>query len=119
MSCNIVNESCNLINRVNYGVQFQTTSTKGVVFYVADKHDVDFVGIYINKGRVSAAFNCGGGVARATSAKTYDDGQWHNVSEIKSNGCSANSLCGILSLWELFACPRSVDTCCQNLNPQD
>lgn len=72
------------LDRAEYSVEFKTTSSKGVIFYVANKEHVDFVGIYINKGLVSAAFNCGGGVARATLTNAYNDGQWHTVSESNS-----------------------------------
>lgn len=68
------------MDRAGYSFDFKTTSKRGIIFYVANRQHVDFVGIYINGGYVSAAFNCGGGIARITSDVMYDDGDWHTVS---------------------------------------
>ena len=46
---------------------------------MATKTKVDFVALYMKDGQVVYAFNCGSGVARIESDRTYNDGNWYKV----------------------------------------
>jgi len=47
--------------------------------YMSNVQHVDFIALYLKDGRLSFAFNCGSGVARAMTMFTYNDDLWHTV----------------------------------------
>jgi len=61
-------------------VDLRTSVSDGVIFYMANNQHVDFIALYLKDGRLSFAFNCGSGVARATTDFHYNDDIWHTVS---------------------------------------
>jgi laminin alpha 3/5 len=63
----------------NFSLEFKTTESDGVLFYVADNKQVDFIALYMKEGKLVFSFNCGSGPAVLTSANTFNDGQWHSV----------------------------------------
>jgi len=70
------------VARTEFSVELKTTSSDAVILYMSDSLDVDFIALYLTDGKLSFAFNCGSGVARATSAFTYNDNHWHTVSAL-------------------------------------
>ena len=68
-----------LIFRANFSLEFKTNSEEGILFYIANERQVDFVSLYLKDGQLNFAFNCGSGIARMTSAELYSDGEWHMV----------------------------------------
>jgi len=65
--------------RSEFSIDLKTSASDGVVFYMANHQHVDFIALYLKDGQISFAFNCGSGVARATTAFTYNDELWHTV----------------------------------------
>ena len=61
-------------------MEFKTIVPDGLLFYVADDRQVDFIAVYLEEGKLKHSFNCGSGAARLVSTGTYNDGQWHRVS---------------------------------------
>jgi len=66
-------------DRAEFSVELKTLSSDGVVFYMSNSQHVDFISLYLKDGRLNYAFNCGSGVALATSTFTYNDNLWHTV----------------------------------------
>jgi len=71
---------CVCVCRTQFSVELKTTASDGVVLYMSNNIHVDYIALYLKDGKLSFAFNCGSGVARATTDFTYNDGQWHTVS---------------------------------------
>ena len=46
---------------------------------MANEQHVDFIAVYLKDGKISFAFNCGSGMAQATTTLTYNDNFWHTV----------------------------------------
>ena len=91
--------------RSEFSIEFKTSHRNGIIFYVANSRNVDFIALYMKNGRVSNrlfhisfsnlsklahfkmmviiflqiiyGFNCGSGTAFIQSNRRYDDGQWH------------------------------------------
>jgi len=72
-------------SRSEFSVDFKTTTSNGVIFYVAGDKHTDFTSLYLNNGRVTLAFNCGSGTARAITTRSYNDGSWHKATFVRSN----------------------------------
>ncbi|KAK6179097.1 hypothetical protein SNE40_011531 [Patella caerulea] len=65
--------------RSKFYLEFKTEAQNGVLFYVADKKQLDHISLSMLNGVVVYTFNCGSGSAVIRSAKKYNDGQWHQV----------------------------------------
>ena len=65
--------------RGGFSIEFKTEEEDGMIMYMANERQVDFIALYMQGGRIVFMFNCGSGPARLTSAGTFNDGQWHTV----------------------------------------
>lgn len=85
----IDNCTCSLLHNMNvyiargeFSIDFKTDAKDGMILYMANERQVDFIALYMQAGRIVYMFNCGSGPARLTSAGTFNDGRWHTVSLI-------------------------------------
>ena len=67
------------ICRGGFSIDFKTTAEDGMIVYMANERQIDFIALYMRAGRIVYMFNCGGGPARLTSAGAFNDGEWHTV----------------------------------------
>ncbi|XP_077991288.1 laminin subunit alpha-5-like [Glandiceps talaboti] len=65
--------------RSEYTVDIKTTATQGLIFYMADDRQVDFISLYLLDSRIVYAFNCGSGTLTLITEDRYNDGKWHSV----------------------------------------
>ncbi|XP_058121122.1 laminin subunit alpha [Anopheles ziemanni] len=65
--------------RYDYSLSFKTSSSEGVLFYVADARHTDFIALDLRDGRVHHAFKCGTASYEMLSKERYDDNRWHTV----------------------------------------
>lgn len=63
----------------HFEFKIKPDSHDGLIYYISSHDHVDFVGIYMNAGFIKVAFNCGGGIARMSTLKRYNDGRWHSL----------------------------------------
>lgn len=75
-------------NSYEISLRFRTNDADGVLFYVEDSKNVDFIALYMQNGHVFHVFKCGSGVANITSKFAYNNDKWHTVSftRTKSKG---------------------------------
>jgi laminin alpha 3/5 len=66
-------------SRSEFSLDFKSTNPNGVMFYVADARQKDFISVYLRGGKVVYGFNCGNDAVFIESTETYNDGQWHTV----------------------------------------
>lgn len=69
----------NLKSSSNITFSFKTGDKTGVIFYISDNDQIDFMASYMKDGKVVFAFNLGSGTLEVTSPNTYFDDQWHFV----------------------------------------
>ncbi|KAM4693682.1 laminin subunit alpha-4 [Discoglossus pictus] len=60
-------------------ISFKTNSSNGMIFYISDKEETDFMTLFIAHGRLTFMFNVGQNKLRIRSQNKYNDGLWHNV----------------------------------------
>ena len=65
--------------RGEFSLQMKTTASDGMILYMADDRQVDFVALYLKAGLLVYAFNCGSSPVVIRSGAGYNDGQWHSV----------------------------------------
>lgn len=63
----------------DFYLEFKTTSPDGLLFYAADPRHTDFVGLYMEGGKLVFKFRGGPGVVNITSNFEYHNGEWHTV----------------------------------------
>ena len=66
-----------LRKRSNFGIEFKTLERNGVIFYIADEKNSDFIALFVKNGKLVYGFNCGSGPAYIESNQNVDDDQWH------------------------------------------
>ena len=47
------NRKLNVKRRSEFSIEFKTTHRNGIIFYVANARNVDFIALYMKNGRVS------------------------------------------------------------------
>ncbi|TRY60964.1 hypothetical protein TCAL_05712 [Tigriopus californicus] len=64
--------------RGEFIIDFRTTQKDGVIFYVADETNRDFIALFMKGGKLIYAFNCGSGPVYIES-RPINDGAWHTA----------------------------------------
>ncbi|CAJ1077321.1 laminin subunit alpha-4 isoform X2 [Xyrichtys novacula] len=65
--------------RSHFSLSLRTHSSFGLIFYVSDAHEDNFMALYLAHGKLVYTFNVGDQRVRVRSEEKYDDGAWHNV----------------------------------------
>ncbi|XP_064216839.1 laminin subunit alpha-4 isoform X3 [Aotus nancymaae] len=71
-----------------FSIRLRTRSSHGMIFYVSDQEENDFMTLFLAHGRLVFMFNVGHKKLKIRSQEKYNDGQWHDVIFIreKSSG---------------------------------
>ena len=78
-----------LISSFNITLEFRTLYKKGLLLYVTNEEQSEFVAVQLKDGRVVTSYDDRGQTREIESQGSLDDGQWHRVSPfdycVKSN----------------------------------
>lgn len=71
-----------------FAIRLKTRSSHGMIFYVSDQEENDFMTLFLAHGRLVFMFNVGHKKLKIRSQEKYSDGLWHDVIFIreKSSG---------------------------------
>ncbi|XP_012660001.1 laminin subunit alpha-4 [Otolemur garnettii] len=71
-----------------FSIRLKTRSSHGMIFYVSDQEENDFMTLFLAHGRLVFMFNVGHKKLKIRSQEKYNDGSWHDVIFIreKSSG---------------------------------
>ncbi|VTJ58627.1 Hypothetical predicted protein [Marmota monax] len=71
-----------------FSISLKTRSSHGMIFYVSDQEENDFMTLFLAHGRLVFMFNVGHKKLKIRSQEKYNDGLWHDVIFIreKSSG---------------------------------
>uniref|UniRef100_A0A8C4LJ69 Laminin subunit alpha-4 n=1 Tax=Equus asinus asinus TaxID=83772 RepID=A0A8C4LJ69_EQUAS len=74
--------------RSQFSIRLKTRSSHGMIFYVSDQEENDFMTLFLAHGRLVFMFNVGHKKLKIRSQEKYNDGLWHDVIFIreKSSG---------------------------------
>ncbi|XP_051881021.1 laminin subunit alpha-4 [Pristis pectinata] len=66
-------------HRSHFSVNVRTQSSHGLIFYVANKNENQFMALFIARGYFIYTFSNGHSKLKIKSTEKYNDGIWHNV----------------------------------------
>lgn len=66
--------------RSQFSIRLKTRSSHGMIFYVSDQEENDFMTLFLAHGRLVFMFNVGHKKLKIRSQEKYNDGLWHDVS---------------------------------------
>ncbi|RXM29234.1 Laminin subunit alpha-4 [Acipenser ruthenus] len=65
--------------RSHFSLSLRTQSTHGLIFYVSNEEEDNFMALFLAHGRLVYMFNVGNHKLKIKSQEKYNDGSWHNV----------------------------------------
>uniref|UniRef100_A0A8C1LBG9 Laminin, alpha 4 n=1 Tax=Cyprinus carpio TaxID=7962 RepID=A0A8C1LBG9_CYPCA len=65
--------------RSHFSLSLKTRSAFGLIFYLADESEQNFMALFLTHGRLVFTFSSGQNQVRIQSKEKYSDGQWHDI----------------------------------------
>ncbi|XP_033875125.3 laminin subunit alpha-4-like [Acipenser ruthenus] len=65
--------------RSHFSLSLRTQSSHGLIFYVSNEEEDNFMALFLAHGRLVYMFNVGNHKLKIKSQEKYNDGSWHNV----------------------------------------
>ncbi|NXK62146.1 LAMA4 protein, partial [Sylvietta virens] len=88
--------------RAQFSISLKTHSSHGMIFYVSDQKETNFMALFVAHGRLIFMFNAGHQKIRIKSQEKYNDGLWHNVIFIRGKNIGRLIIDGLRVLEESF-----------------
>ncbi|NXE31955.1 LAMA4 protein, partial [Ptilorrhoa leucosticta] len=88
--------------RAQFSISLKTHSSHGMIFYVSDQKEINFMTLFVAHGRLIFMFNAGHQKIRIKSQEKYNDGLWHNVIFIRGKNTGRLIIDGLRVLEESF-----------------
>ncbi|XP_075001795.1 laminin subunit alpha-4 isoform X2 [Calonectris borealis] len=88
--------------RAQFSISLKTHSSHGMIFYVSDQKETNFMALFVAHGRLIFMFNAGPQKIRIKSQEKYNDGLWHNVIFIRGKNIGRLIIDGLRVLEEPF-----------------
>ncbi|XP_015714210.1 laminin subunit alpha-4 [Coturnix japonica] len=89
--------------RAQFSISLKTHSSHGMIFYVSDQKESNFMTLFVAHGRLVFMFNAGNQKIRIKSQEKYNDGLWHNVIFIRGKNIGRLIIDGLRVLEEPFS----------------
>ncbi|NXF90445.1 LAMA4 protein, partial [Eubucco bourcierii] len=89
--------------RAQFSINLKTHSSHGMIFYVSDEKETNFMALFVAHGRLIFMFNAGHQKIRIKSQEKYNDGLWHNVIFIRGRNIGRLIIDGLRVLEEPFS----------------
>ncbi|XP_009980957.1 PREDICTED: laminin subunit alpha-4 [Tauraco erythrolophus] len=89
--------------RAQFSISLKTHSSHGMIFYVSDQKETNFMALFVAHGRLIFMFNAGHQKIRIKSQEKYNDGLWHNVIFIRGKNIGRLIIDGLRVLEEPFS----------------
>ncbi|XP_051469051.1 laminin subunit alpha-4 isoform X2 [Apus apus] len=88
--------------RAQFSISLKTHSSHGMIFYVSDQKETNFMALFVAHGRLIFMFNAGHQKIRIKSQEKYNDGLWHNVIFMRGRNIGRLIIDGLRVLEEPF-----------------
>uniref|UniRef100_A0A8C3TYF0 Laminin subunit alpha-4 n=1 Tax=Catharus ustulatus TaxID=91951 RepID=A0A8C3TYF0_CATUS len=85
-----------------FSISLKTHSSHGMIFYISDQKETNFMALFVAHGRLIFMFNAGHQKIRIKSQEKYNDGLWHNVIFIRDKNIGRLIIDGLRVLEESF-----------------
>ncbi|NXF08523.1 LAMA4 protein, partial [Smithornis capensis] len=88
--------------RAEFSISLKTHSSHGMIFYISDQKETNFMALFVAHGRLVFMFNAGHQKIRIKSQEKYNDGLWHNVIFTRGKNIGRLIIDGLRVLEESF-----------------
>ncbi|NXG20283.1 LAMA4 protein, partial [Grallaria varia] len=88
--------------RAQFSISLKTHSSHGMIFYVSDQKETNFMALFVAHGRLIFMFNAGHQKIRIKSQEKYNDGLWHDVIFTRGKNIGRLIIDGLRVLEESF-----------------
>ncbi|NXP59249.1 LAMA4 protein, partial [Chloropsis cyanopogon] len=88
--------------RAQFSISLKTHSSHGMICYISDQKETNFMALFVAHGRLIFMFNAGHQKIRIKSQEKYNDGLWHNVIFIRGKNIGRLVIDGLRVLEESF-----------------
>ncbi|NXM80337.1 LAMA4 protein, partial [Oenanthe oenanthe] len=88
--------------RAQFSISLKTHSSHGMILYISDQKETNFMALFVAHGRLIFMFNAGHQKIRIKSQEKYNDGLWHNVIFIRDKNIGRLIIDGLRVLEEPF-----------------
>uniref|UniRef100_A0AAR2JA70 Laminin, alpha 4 n=1 Tax=Pygocentrus nattereri TaxID=42514 RepID=A0AAR2JA70_PYGNA len=85
---------------VSESIRERTRSSFGVLLYVSDESDDDFLSLFLSHGKLTFTLGSGQQELRLQTMDTYNDGQWHNIILVRDGNVGQLVVDGVLVVEE-------------------
>ncbi|KFV90165.1 Laminin subunit alpha-4, partial [Eurypyga helias] len=89
--------------RAQFSINLKTHSSDGMIFYISDQKETNFMALFVAHGQLIFMFNAGHQKIRIKSQEKYNDGLWHNVIFIRGKNIGRLTIDGLRVLEEPFS----------------
>ncbi|XP_073932346.1 laminin subunit alpha-4 isoform X2 [Castor canadensis] len=86
--------------KAQFSIRLKTRSSHGMIFYVSDQEENDFMTLFLAHGRLVFMFNIGHKKLKIRSQEKYNDGYWHDVIFIREKSSGRMIIDGLRVLEE-------------------
>uniref|UniRef100_A0AAR2M073 Laminin, alpha 4 n=1 Tax=Pygocentrus nattereri TaxID=42514 RepID=A0AAR2M073_PYGNA len=86
--------------RCHVSMSMRTRSSFGVLLYVSDESDDDFLSLFLSHGKLTFTLGSGQQELRLQTMDTYNDGQWHNIILVRDGNVGQLVVDGVLVVEE-------------------
>ncbi|XP_028902955.1 laminin subunit alpha-4 isoform X1 [Ornithorhynchus anatinus] len=93
--------------RSQFSLRLKTRSSHGMIFYVSDEEENDFMTLFVAHGRLVFVFNVGHRKVKLRSQEKYNDGLWHDVIFVRGVNSGRLTIDGLRVLEESVPVPAS------------
>ncbi|XP_072499169.1 laminin subunit alpha-4 isoform X2 [Notamacropus eugenii] len=92
----------NFAEKSQFSIRLKTRSSHGMIFYISDQEENDFMTLFVAHGRLVFMFNVGHRKLKLRSQEKYNDGLWHDVIFIREKSSGRLIIDGLRVLEESF-----------------
>ncbi|KAG1933974.1 laminin subunit alpha-5 [Pimephales promelas] len=85
-------------DKSHFSLSLKTQSAFGLIFYMADESEENFMALFLTHGRLVFTFSSGKDQVRVRSKEKYSDGQWHDIIFIRSGNMGRLMIDGLTVL---------------------
>ncbi|XP_043858988.1 laminin subunit alpha-4 [Dromiciops gliroides] len=92
----------NFAEKSQFSIRLKTRSSHGMIFYISDQEENDFMALFVAHGRLVFMFNVGHRKLKLRSQEKYNDGLWHDVIFTREKSSGRLIIDGLRVLEESF-----------------
>lgn len=70
------------LHRSHFSLSLKTHSSFGLIFYVSDVQEDNFMALFLAHGKLLYTFNIGDQRVKIKGEEKYNDGAWHDVGSL-------------------------------------